>query len=122
MKDYRHGVSFVISFCGSSVRLRIIKLYRNQQTDNVFLPEIIMVFHFEKSFIFRLCGLAIIEKFTLSKAVLYHLWKIELSLKTLKKGLHGAWGSIDVRIWSSWFVQIGRKSKCLFATPRTLNL
>ena len=28
MKDYRHGVSFVISFCGSSVRLRIMMFVR----------------------------------------------------------------------------------------------
>ncbi len=97
------------------------KLNRNKQSEYVSVPEIIMVFNFKEYFLFNLCGPAMIKNFTLSKAVLFHLRKIYHHLKTLIRGLHVAFGLIEVRIWSSSLAQIGRQSKFLFATPRTLN-
>jgi hypothetical protein len=47
------------------------KLVRNEQSDNVSIPKIIMVFHFEVN--------------GDSKAFLYHLWKIEHPLKILEE-------------------------------------
>jgi hypothetical protein len=55
------------------------KMVRNQQSDNVSIPKIIMVFHFEVN------GESMNENFTLSKAFLYHLWKIEHPLKILEE-------------------------------------
>ncbi len=70
------------------------KLDRNQESNNVSVPEIIRVFHFEKCFLFKLCGTSKIKNFALSKAVLYHIWKIKHHRNTLKRGFHGAWGWI----------------------------
>ncbi len=64
------------------------KLDRNQQDHCVSKLEIIMVFHFEKYFLLYLCGPTMIKNFNLSKAVLYHIWKIKRHIKTLKRGLH----------------------------------
>ena len=55
------------------------KIVINQQGDNVLMPEIIMVFHFEVN------GEFTNENFTLSKAFLYHIWKIEHPLKILEE-------------------------------------
>ncbi len=83
----------------ASLHNHLQKLDRNQQSDNVSVTEIIMVFHFEKYFLFNLCEPSMNENFALSKAVLYHIWKIKFHIKTNKRSSNGAWGLIEVRIW-----------------------
>jgi hypothetical protein len=54
-------------------------MVRNQKSDNVSIPKIIIVFHFEVDVE------SMNENFTLSKAFLYHIWKIEHPLKILEE-------------------------------------
>ncbi len=129
MSEQMGAMEFVYAYiddllCFMRVRMdnRLQIFDRNQQSDKVSVPENIMVFHFKKCFLCVLYGPSTKKNFALSKAVFYHIWKTKHHIKILKRGVNGAWGLIEVRIWSSWFVQIGWKSKHLFATPRTLNL
>ena len=73
---------FIVSVNMSS---HLPKMDRNQQSDTVSVPEVIMVFNVKKCFLYKLYGPAMNKKITLSKAVLYHMWKIEQPLKTLKE-------------------------------------
>jgi hypothetical protein len=97
--------------------LSVKKMDRKQQSDTVLVLKGVMVIHFKKYFLCLFYEPSMKKKFALSKAVFYHTWKTKHGKNVLKRG-----GLIEVRIWSSWFVQIGKRSPFLIATPRSLNI